>query len=109
LIVPADPAPVMQPVGPAEYRDGRGRRCSARERLEFHHVVPFGQGGDHSAENIRLACSSHDRYQAELDYGAAFVAARARQRGARERLGAWVAARAGGREDFVSSGGVLCP
>ncbi len=39
------------------FRDRMGRRCPARERLEFHHVVPFAQGGDHSASNVTLRCS----------------------------------------------------
>jgi 5-methylcytosine-specific restriction endonuclease McrA len=55
------------------YVDGQGRRCSARERLEFHHRHPFGMGGDHSLENIRLLCSAHNRYQAEHDYGPAAI------------------------------------
>jgi hypothetical protein len=39
------------------FRDRSGRRCPARERLEFHHLTPFAQGGDHSASNITLRCS----------------------------------------------------
>jgi 5-methylcytosine-specific restriction endonuclease McrA len=38
------------------YVDGQGRRCSARDRLEFHHRHPFGTGGDHNLENIGLLC-----------------------------------------------------
>ena len=73
------PAPVQRRVwerdgGQCTFRDRQGRRCSGRERLEFHHVVPFAQGGDHSAGNIRLACAQHNAFQAELDYGAAFMA-----------------------------------
>jgi hypothetical protein len=36
------------------YVDEQGRRCSARDRLEFHHRHPFGMGGDHSPGNISL-------------------------------------------------------
>ncbi len=51
------------------YVDEQGRRCSARDRLEFHHRHPFGMGGDHSPGNLRLLCPSHNRYEAERDYG----------------------------------------
>ena len=46
-----------------------GRRCTARERLEYHHDDPYGLGGDRSADNIRLMCTCHNAYMAELDYG----------------------------------------
>ncbi len=46
-----------------------GRRCNARALLEFHHVKPFGVGGDATAENIQLRCGPHNRYEAELYYG----------------------------------------
>jgi hypothetical protein len=73
------PDPVRRAVwlrddGQCTFRDRKGRRCSARDRLEFHHVVPFARGGDHSESNVRLLCSSHNAYQAELDYGAALMA-----------------------------------
>ncbi len=55
------------------YVDEQGRRCSARDRLEFHHRRPFGMGGDHSPENLSLLCPSHNRYLAERDYGHAAI------------------------------------
>jgi hypothetical protein len=58
------------------FRDREGRRCPARERLEFHHLTPFAQGGDHSASALTLRCASHNAYQADLDFGAAFMAER---------------------------------
>jgi hypothetical protein len=51
------------------YVDDEGRRCSARDRLEFHHRHPFGIGGDHSPGNIALLCPTHNRFLAERDYG----------------------------------------
>ncbi|HTE52469.1 MAG TPA: HNH endonuclease signature motif containing protein, partial [Kofleriaceae bacterium] len=59
--------------GQCTFRDGRGHRCSARERLEPHHVTPFGRGGDHGADNLRLVCAAHNAHQASLDYGARFM------------------------------------
>ncbi len=51
------------------YVNPKGRRCSARERLEFHHEDPYALGGDRSPENIRLMCRAHNAYMTELDYG----------------------------------------
>jgi hypothetical protein len=46
-----------------------GRRCTERDRLEFHHHKPYGQGGDRTVDNIFLVCHPHNRYLAERDYG----------------------------------------
>jgi hypothetical protein len=59
-------------------RDGRqctyvdkngGKRCGARQGLQFHHDDPYGRGGDHDPSRIRLLCRAHNLYQAERDYG----------------------------------------
>ena len=55
--------------GRCRYEDEQGRRCTARQRLEFHHRHPFGCGGDHSVDNVSLACKCHNAYLAEVDYG----------------------------------------
>jgi hypothetical protein len=49
--------------------DAYGRRCSGRQRLEYHHRHPFGLGGGHDPDNICLMCRTHNRYLAEVDYG----------------------------------------
>ena len=49
--------------------NSRGRRCSEREQLQFHHDDPFARGGDHSPENIQMMCPTHNGYLAEYDYG----------------------------------------
>jgi hypothetical protein len=51
------------------YVDGQGRRCSERHRLEYHHLYPFGFGGDHRLQNISLVCAAHNAYLAKHDYG----------------------------------------
>ena len=56
--------------GRCRYVDAQGRRCTAREGLEFHHRRPYGYGGGHSIENVRLMCHAHNAYLAEVDYGA---------------------------------------
>ena len=40
-----------------------------KEKLEYHHDNPYGLGGDRSATNIRLMCTQHNAYMADLDYG----------------------------------------
>jgi hypothetical protein len=35
-------------------KQGKGRRCPERHRLEYHHRYPFGMGGDHDPRNIYL-------------------------------------------------------
>jgi 5-methylcytosine-specific restriction endonuclease McrA len=69
--------------GRCHYVDDQGRRCAAREGLEFHHRQPFGCGGDHSVENIALVCRAHNACLAEVDYGRRALALHRR---ARERV-----------------------
>jgi hypothetical protein len=64
------------------YVDAAGRRCDERHRLEYHHLRPFGVGGDHRPENIHLVCRAHNGYLAEHDYGRT-VMARFRREGTR--------------------------
>jgi hypothetical protein len=56
--------------------DEKGRRCSATAMLEFHHIDPYGRGGPHTADNVQLVCSAHNRYLAQHAYGAARIAQR---------------------------------
>ena len=55
--------------GRCRYLDEQGRRCTARDGLEFHHRHPFGRGGNHSVENVCLLCHAHNDYLADADYG----------------------------------------
>jgi 5-methylcytosine-specific restriction endonuclease McrA len=72
--------------GRCRYVDEQGRRCGARDRLEFHHRHPFGFGGDHSVANIALVCQQHNHRLAEIDYGQrAMEAHRASRRTTGER------------------------
>jgi 5-methylcytosine-specific restriction endonuclease McrA len=57
--------------GRCRYVDADGRRCPARDHLEYHHLRPFGFGGDHRLENVRLMCRAHNAYLAERDFGRA--------------------------------------
>jgi 5-methylcytosine-specific restriction endonuclease McrA len=64
--------------GRCRFVDEQGRRCTAREGLEFHHRHPFAFGGDHCPEGIALLCRAHNHYLAEVDYGRLAVARRRR-------------------------------
>jgi len=56
--------------GRCTYENARGRRCTARDRLELHHHdVPYGKKGVHSVKNVRIMCRSHNQLLAELEYG----------------------------------------
>jgi hypothetical protein len=44
-------------------------RCNETGFLEYHHVVPFVDGGETSASNIELRCRAHNQYEAELWFG----------------------------------------
>jgi hypothetical protein len=46
-----------------------GRHCAERGFLEFHHVRPYGVGGEASVDNIQLRCRAHNAYEADLFYG----------------------------------------
>jgi hypothetical protein len=59
------PAPVKRAVwerdgNQCSFVNQHGRRCTSHDRLEFHHVEPFGFGGDHSPENLKLICRLPD-------------------------------------------------
>lgn len=52
---------------------GTAGRCDERGFLELHHVVPFADGGEATAENIQLRCRAHNAYEAELHLGSFLV------------------------------------
>jgi hypothetical protein len=50
-----------------------GRRCDAREFIEFDHVQPVARGGRSTVEGVRLRCRAHNQLEAERVFGAAFM------------------------------------
>jgi hypothetical protein len=44
-------------------------RCSETSFLEYHHVVPFAQGGKASIDNLSLRCRAHNAHEAEVYFG----------------------------------------
>jgi hypothetical protein len=55
--------------GRCTYVSPGGRRCGAREFLEFHHGDPWAWAHTHSVEGIALRCRAHNHYAACRDFG----------------------------------------
>lgn len=45
---------------------GVSGRCQERGFLEFHHVIPFADGGPTTIENLHLRCRAHNSYEAGI-------------------------------------------
>jgi hypothetical protein len=95
------------------FTDDDGRRCSSTRFLEYHHVHNWARGAEHDPAEIELRCRAHNQYQAVLDYGAAFIAARRRAAPSRaEEPGApygSALARAAGRRQLGQKPGSPAP
>jgi 5-methylcytosine-specific restriction endonuclease McrA len=59
--------------GRCAFVDEQGRRCPATRAVEYHHIVPYGRGGQHELDNITLRCQAHNQFQADLDFGRGFM------------------------------------
>jgi hypothetical protein len=55
--------------GRCAYEAKSGHRCNARSFVEFHHLDPYGVGGEATVETMELRCRAHNNYEAELFYG----------------------------------------
>jgi hypothetical protein len=44
---------------------GTAGRCTERGFLEYHHVIPFADGGKTDASNLQLRCRVHNGFEAE--------------------------------------------
>ena len=62
--------------GQCTYVSESGQRCTARAKLEFDHIDPVAVGGEATVDNIRLRCSGHNLYAAEIAFGAGFMASK---------------------------------
>jgi 5-methylcytosine-specific restriction endonuclease McrA len=59
--------------GQCTYVSESGQRCPATSPLEFDHIEPIAHGGTSTVENLRLRCRTHNQYEAEREFGAAFM------------------------------------
>jgi 5-methylcytosine-specific restriction endonuclease McrA len=62
------------------YVSSDGRRCQQRERLQFHHRLPYARGGAATPANIQLLCQAHNALWAERDFGPELILQRIAQR-----------------------------
>jgi hypothetical protein len=49
--------------------EGPTGRCTETGLLEFHHVIPYANGGPTTVENLELRCAAHNQYEAEQCFG----------------------------------------
>jgi hypothetical protein len=59
----------LRDAGQCAFVSVRGRRCTERAFLEFHHRQPHAIGGEATVANISLRCRAHNAYEAELAFG----------------------------------------
>jgi 5-methylcytosine-specific restriction endonuclease McrA len=52
---------------------GTEGRCTERGFLEFHHVLPYADGGESVVENLELRCRAHNAYEAARWDGTLFT------------------------------------
>jgi hypothetical protein len=52
---------------------GTNGQCTETSFLEFHHVLPYADGGKAVVTNIELRCRAHNAYEAEHHFGSLFV------------------------------------
>jgi len=77
--------------GRCTFHSDTGRRCDAREQLEYDHILEVARGGEATVENIRLRCRAHNQFTAERTFGAEFMENKRRQaRAANEKKEAQV-------------------
>ena len=64
-----------RPAGPprAESRGPSAPGCIETAGLQYHHRIPFADGGPTTADNLELRCPAHNAYEAEQWFGPLFV------------------------------------
>ena len=48
-------------------------QCTETAGLQFHHRIPFAEGGQTTFDNVELRCPAHNLYEAERWFGPLFV------------------------------------
>ena len=57
------------------YVGENGKACCSKWDLELDHKIPFTEGGQHTAENLRVLCRAHHQYLTEQRFGRVWEAA----------------------------------
>jgi 5-methylcytosine-specific restriction endonuclease McrA len=73
--VPAEIRRIVWPRdgGQCTFVSEAGKRCEARDRLEFDHIDPVARGGQTTADRMQLRCRAHNQYTAERTFGPGFM------------------------------------
>ncbi len=50
-----------------------GVRCDSSWSVQHDHIVPWALGGDHSVDNLRLLCPTHNQLAADQAFGREFM------------------------------------
>jgi hypothetical protein len=79
--------------GQCSFVSETGKRCEARTRLEYDHVVPVARGGQATVAGIRLLCRAHNQHAADRTLGREFMQAK-RQQAQEQRVNAQAEAKA---------------
>jgi len=59
--------------GRCTFRANGGRRCEARDFLQYHHLDLWAAYGTHDVERITLRCRAHNQLDAERELGRGFM------------------------------------
>lgn len=59
--------------GQCTFVSEKGRRCEARDQVEYDHVNPVARGGEATVQGMRLRCRAHNQFDAERVFGAGFM------------------------------------
>ncbi|MBO9668079.1 MAG: HNH endonuclease [Bdellovibrio sp.] len=49
--------------GCCSYVSADGKKCGSRHQVQFDHIQQYSKGGEHSSDNLRLLCGSHNRFR----------------------------------------------
>jgi len=54
--------------GKCTYVSSNGNMCGEQRFVQVDHIKPYSLGGEHTVENLRILCASHNRYVFARDY-----------------------------------------
>ena len=55
--------------GRCAFVSSRGKWCTARRFLDYHHIIPFAWRGPTTVDNLELRCRTHNGYEGDLLFG----------------------------------------
>jgi hypothetical protein len=71
--------------GRCRYTNAKGWRCPERDRLEYHHRLPYAMGGRGTLRDVCLMCPAHNQYEAEHDFGGVAISRHRSARASRKK------------------------